>query len=127
MRPGPNHTRKAIPLLAALSLVLHPLLPGIAALSRPMLPMAAAAAEFDCIEHAASHGQSDHGHKDRDHRICCILCSKIGSAFGPLPVGSLLQIPLRTVVAADLIQRGLHPHEARSVLPVGARAPPLLG
>lgn len=127
MGPGPNHTRKAIPLLAALSLVLHTLLPGVAAVSRPALPMAATAAEIDCIEHAGPHSQSDHGHKDRDHRICCILCGKIGSAFGPLPIGSLLQIPLGTVVTADFIQKGLDSHEARSVLPVGARAPPLLG
>lgn len=126
MRLGPNHTRKAISLLAAISLVLHTLLLGAAASSRPTLPMAAVAAELDCPQHSGSHSPSDHGRTNRDHRICCILCGKIGAVFGPLPSGSFLSVPLRRAIIADFVQRGPEPHEAGSVLPVGARAPPFL-
>jgi hypothetical protein len=127
MRPGPNHTKKAIPLLAAFSLVLHTLLLGAAASSMPGLRKAVSSTAIACPEHAGSHGQGDHGQKNRDHRICCILCGKIGPGFGPLPAAFSLAVPLPTVVTADFGQSHPDPQDAGSVLPVGARAPPLFG
>lgn len=127
MWPGPNHTKKAIPLLAALSLVLNTLLLGLAASSMPGLRTAVSSTAIDCPEHTGDHSQGDHGHKNRDHRTCCILCGKFGSGIGPLPAVFSLTVPLPRLVSADFGQSHPDPQEAGSLLPVGARAPPLFG
>jgi hypothetical protein len=82
---------------------------------------------IDCPEYGGSHSQSDHDQKNRDHRICCTLCGKVGSGFGPLPTAFSLAVPLQTLVIADFSWSHPDPHEAASGLPIGARAPPLFG
>jgi len=123
---GPYHLKRAIPLLAAFSLVLHALLLGsFASNAHAHAAMPPAQAHVDCPEHDSAQAPADHQQK-HDLRFCCILCGKLGTVVGPTP--GVASLPaLRLIVSTITFDHdGPALGRATSVLPVGARAPPRL-
>jgi hypothetical protein len=111
------------------SLVLHALLLGSAAPSMQGLQTAAPfRVTIDCPEHNNAPTPADHSHLKHDRSLCCILCGKLGTTIGLAPVALALPI-LRPVVLGviSFSQDRQASDKAASVLPVGARAPPLQG
>lgn len=127
MRSGPHHSRKAIPLLAAFSLLLKVLMLG-SVVPSTLVPQATAAHPMvDCPEHDDVSDPADHSHGKRARSFCCIPCDKIGTGAGPTPVAHFLPVPQPLVLGIDFGRDRQVSDGHVSVLLVGARAPPLPG
>jgi hypothetical protein len=128
-RAGLEHLLRAIPLIAAFSLVLHALLAGSGIASMPQVRTALPAlhAQVDCHQHDGASEPADHHRSEHHPGFCCILCGKLGTIVGPPPI--LLAIlkpqPIVSVITFGREQAGSVADT--SLLPVGARAPPRLG
>ncbi|WP_371826798.1 DUF2946 family protein [Microvirga sp. VF16] len=129
MHLGPYLLRKVISLTAALSLVLHALLLASAVSPKPRTQAAASLIHVHAgsPDHDRGPAPADNQQNSHDLRFCCILCSKLGTAIGPSPVP--LSLPVLRLVASTIRFAQDHQTLSRvaSVLPVGARAPPVPG
>jgi hypothetical protein len=127
--------RSAVALLAALALWLQILVPAIGTTTHLVLSLdhhAGHHAEIDHAHHGAAEAtpaapaQEHGGHHGSHWGLCCIIGGgKLGTGFAPPPSIHALPTGHSHVAAIDHgpVQHVL-PSARRSILPVGARAPP---
>jgi hypothetical protein len=122
--------QSAIALLAALALWLQFVAPAVGTTARLVFAGHHHGSHYHCSDHQQHSGSSQPiGPKQQNNHYslcCCIVsCGKFGTGFAPSPSGQGVK-PVRRRVATIV----RHPdHNApltarRSILPVGARAPP---
>lgn len=127
MQSSRDLARIALQFLAILSLVLNGLLPGSASTGLGGAGTPASNAQLHCPERAPVPAPEDHRQSRHDACSCCVLCGNPGVAFN----GAASTPPLASSIVAVLIipfhKGDLPAAGSASTLPVGARAPPLLG
>jgi hypothetical protein len=139
LRPGPGCSRRAIALVAALSLVVQVLLlgSGVASMRAAGAAMPSADGQLthgrpahvhpDCPDHDGTPDPVDHQQGEHHRGFCCILCGKVEAFPGALPAVLSILAPARAVSTVEFGRERRASGGTASVFPVGARAPPRLG